>query len=91
METKPTAELRRVRQWAQDKINAGCEPPWAWFQYMKLIEVTDAILQGMAVTTTVSSQQAEEHPGKRLRLVGRNDRQDSAQCRPAEPKVRLPM
>jgi len=43
METKPTAELQRVRQWAHDKIDAGSEPPWAWYQYMKLIETIDAL------------------------------------------------
>jgi hypothetical protein len=33
---RPT--LIRVKEWAQSKIRAGAEPPWAWYQYMKLIE-----------------------------------------------------
>ncbi len=37
-------ELRKVRDWAKARIDAGSEPPWAWFQYMKLIETLDAIL-----------------------------------------------
>ena len=41
-------ELEKVRQWANDKIAAGQEPPWAWYQYMKLRETLDAILSGMA-------------------------------------------
>jgi hypothetical protein len=91
MDTKPTAELRRVRQWAQDKIDAGSEPPWAWFQYMKLIEVTDTILKGMAVTTTESSPQSQERPDRGLRLVDSKCPQDNAQHHPAEPKIRMPM
>jgi hypothetical protein len=71
MDTKPTAELQRVRQWAHDKIDAGSEPPWAWYQYMKLIETIDAIFQGAEVTVTMdNSQQLAEHPERRLRLVG---------------------
>ena len=70
MQKNPTAELKRVRQWAQEKIDAGSEPPWAWFQYMKLIETVDAILQGAdATTTTENSQQSDTQTGKRLRLV----------------------
>ena len=47
-------ELEKVRQWADDKIAAGQEPPWAWYQYMKLRETLDAILSGMAATTAAA-------------------------------------
>ena len=40
-------ELQATREWAQGKIKAGQEPPWAWYQYMKLIETLDAIIAGM--------------------------------------------
>jgi len=40
-------DLNNVRVWAQDKINAGQEPPWAWYQYMKLVETIDAIQASM--------------------------------------------
>ena len=40
-------ELERVREWAATKIQGGSEPPWAWYQYMKLVETADAILAGM--------------------------------------------
>jgi hypothetical protein len=91
METKPTAELSRARQWAQSKIDAGSEPPWAWYQYMKLIESIDAILAGMAVITTENSQQSEERPGVRLRLVGSTCRRDASQPRPDSSKIQMPM
>ena len=91
MDAKPTAELTRIRQWAQTKIDAGSEPPWAWYQYMKLIETIDAIKDGMASTTTVNSQQSGERPGARLQLVGGVDRQDNAPRHPADSKIRLPM
>ena len=31
-------ELESIRAWAKAKIADGTEPPWAWYQYMKLIE-----------------------------------------------------
>jgi len=42
-------ELRRIRHWAGAKIASGQEPPWAWYQYMKLVETLDAIIAGMGV------------------------------------------
>ena len=30
-------KLQEMRDWAQGKIDNGTEPPWAWYQYMKLI------------------------------------------------------
>jgi hypothetical protein len=90
METKPTAELQRVRQWAHQKIDAGSEPPWAWYQYMKLIETIDAIFAGVAVTTENLPRSAE-HPERRLQLVGATSPQDAAQPRPDSSKIRMPM
>jgi hypothetical protein len=85
------SDLTRVRQWASEKIQGGSEPPWAWFQYMKLIESVDAILAGMAVTTTESSQQSVEHRGKLIQLVVASDPQDSAQPHPDTATIPLPM
>jgi len=87
----PMAEIRRVRDWAQQKIQAGSEPPWAWYQYMKLTEAVDAILQGMNATTTANLPQSAGREGKRLQLVEAKSRQDTAQLHHVEPKVRMPM
>ena len=51
---KVRADLERIHKWASGKIGAGNEPPWAWYQYMKLRETIDAILGGMAVVTTTA-------------------------------------
>ena len=40
-------ERVRLRAWAQEELATGEEPPWAWYQYMKLRETLDAILGGM--------------------------------------------
>ena len=85
------AELRKVREWATGKLATGDEPPWAWYQYMKLRETLDAILDGMAATTTEHSPQSAEHSGKHLRLVVDSDPQANAQRHPAGPSVPLPM
>lgn len=46
-------DLQAMREWAQGKIKTGAEPPWAWYQYMKLIETLDAIIAGMECTVQV--------------------------------------
>ncbi len=85
------SKLEIVREWANAKIASGQEPPWAWFQYMKLRETLDAILAGMDSVTTEHSQQAAQHPEKHLRLVEPTDPQDTAQHRPAGLPTQLPM
>ena len=83
--------LEAVRQWAQEKIQTGQEPPWAWYQLMKLTEACDAVLAGMAaVSSTESSQQSDERSGTRLRLVDATYPQDTAQPHPAGLPVQLP-
>ncbi len=84
-------ELQQFRDWADGKIATGAEPPWAWFQYMKLRETLDAILAGMAVATTENSQQSEEQLGKRLRLVDETYQQDTVPLRPSDEPVQMPM
>ena len=85
-----SADLKRIRAWAQDRIAQNCEPPWAWYQYMKLIETLDAICAGAAVTTE-SSQRSHPHRDGHLRLVGAADPQSAAQPRPADSPICLPM
>ena len=84
-------ELESIRAWAKAKIADGTDPPWAWYQYMKLIETADAILAGMAAKTTENSPQSDERPETHLRLVGPTDPKDSAQHRPSVVPVHLPM
>ena len=84
------SELENIREWADAKIASGQEPPWAWYQYMKLRETLDAILAGMDCVTTEHSQQSEQHPEKHLRLVEAIDPQDTAQHRPAGLPTQLP-
>jgi len=89
-DNKPLSELKRVREWAHEKIQGGNEPPWAWYQYMKLIEAVDAILDGLAATTE-NLQQSAEHQGTQLRLVASNDSRDTSRPRHVGCKVRMPM
>ncbi len=83
-------ELERVREWAQNKLQGGSEPPWAWYQYMKLDEAVTAILDGMDATRE-NSPRSESPPGTPLRLVDSTDRTDTAPPHPDRPKPRLPM
>ena len=83
-------ELVTIREWANAKIASGQEPPWAWFQYMKLRETLDVILDGMDCRTLEQTQQPEPRPETHLRLVEAADPQDTAQHHSAGPPTRLP-
>ena len=85
-------DLMRVREWAQRKLQGGSEPPWAWYQYMKLVETLDAILDGVAATSqTENSQQSEQHSETALQLVDSTYRPNTPQRRHAGLPVRMPM
>ncbi len=83
-------ELEQVRDWAKAKLQGGSEPPWAWYQYMKLVETVTAILDGMDATRE-HSPQSEPSPGTHLRLLDSTTPLDIAPPRPDQPKPRLPM
>lgn len=86
------ARLKEVLEWAKGKIATGAEPPWAWYQYMKLIETLEAILGAQATASpTGSSQQSGQHSEMHLRLVDSTYRQDDARCHPSDEPLRLPM
>lgn len=89
---KAARQLLDVRRWAQDKIAGGEEPPWAWYQYMKLTETIDAILGGAdCVVTMENSQQSELRPGVHLRLVDSTCSPDNVQRHPSDETVQMPM
>jgi hypothetical protein len=85
-------DLVRVQKWAKEKIAQGSEPPWAWYQYMKLIETIQALVAGMdcTVSQTENSPQSAKRPDAHLRLVDPTDRQDNARHHPAGMPVNLP-
>jgi hypothetical protein len=55
-------DLAKVRDWAQEKAQRGQEPPWAWYQYMKLIESVNAILAGIAAVVRQNSIREKNEP-----------------------------
>lgn len=62
-------ELRRVRAWAEDRLASGQEPPWAWYQYMKLRETLDVLLAGMDANAVETPRRPIERQTGHLRLV----------------------
>jgi hypothetical protein len=54
--------LLTIRDWAGNKARSGQEPPWAWYQYMKLIEAVDFIRQGRASVRRVGANSQESAP-----------------------------
>ncbi len=85
-------ELQKVRDWADARIATGEEPPWAWFQFMKLRETLDQVLEGM----TASAVKTESSPGSAVlpesgpRLAVSNTRPSSAQPHQQVVAVQLP-
>jgi hypothetical protein len=88
-------ELEKARAWADEKLSLGQEPPWAWYQYMKLRETLDAILAGQAATAvfnpTESLPQLAQRPARHLRLVGEANQQDTSQPLHVGLPIQLPM
>jgi hypothetical protein len=85
-------DLERVRDWAIQKLATGAEPPWSWYQLMKLREATEAILAGMAVTQPMAeSRESALRQGGGLRLAASGDPLETARHHPAERRVPLPM
>lgn len=85
-------KLVEVRTWAKAKIDARQEPPWAWYQYMKLIETCDAILAGMnAVTQTASLQRSGPRQGNVIPLKGSTHQQGTSQSHHDDEHPQMPM
>ena len=86
------AELQKVLDGANEKLATGAEPPWSWYQYVKLRETLEAIMSGMEATTPLEGSLGPElHSDSSLRLVVNNDPQDSAQCHLAGLPIQMPM
>jgi hypothetical protein len=43
--TTPDAQMRALKEWAVERMTTGTQTPWAWFQFMKLLEVIDTFLE----------------------------------------------
>ena len=84
-------DLERIRDLAIEKLTTGNEPPWVWYQLMKLREASEALMAGMDATQpTAGLQEPERRKGGGLRLVAGADQQDSAPPRQDTVPVQLP-
>jgi hypothetical protein len=52
MERRIDKCLELCRHWAEGRVATGTEPPWAWYQYMKLIETVTAIQTSRAAASS---------------------------------------
>jgi hypothetical protein len=85
-------ELERCRDWAIAKVTMGNEPPWSWYQHMKLREALDAILAGMDVTQPMEgSLQSGSHQGSGPQRAAEAERKDTVQRHPTHAVIRWPM
>ncbi|HEY3516015.1 MAG TPA: hypothetical protein VGL98_03130 [Gammaproteobacteria bacterium] len=71
MERRIDRCLALCRDWAEGRVASGNEPPWAWYQYMKLIETVTAIQTSRAAVSAGAGELARaqapapESPPKR--------------------------
>ncbi|MEM7620468.1 MAG: hypothetical protein AAF228_08385 [Pseudomonadota bacterium] len=84
-------KLAEIKAWAEEKIATGEEPPWAWYQYMKLVETIDAISASIEATATIDTPQPEQHQDGHLQLVDETYSQGTRQPHPFEGTIKLPM
>lgn len=85
------ADLERIRDLAVEKLSTGHEPPWVWYQLMKLREASEALLEGMEATQPTEGLLASEpRRGADLRLVGAGDQPETVPRHPNAVPVRLP-
>ena len=86
-------DLQKVLNWTNEKLSTGAEPPWAWYQYMKLREALETIMSGMEATMPQkeNSPQSEVPAGTGLRLVASNTQKDSGEPPATGLSVQLPM
>jgi len=85
------AELERIRDLAIGRLTTGDEPPWVWYQLMKLREASEALLAGLDATQPTAGLRAEAtRQGAGLRLVGSTDQLETAQRRQGTEPVQLP-
>lgn len=85
-------QLEEVRKLAQAKLDARQEPPWSWYQYMKLVETCNAILAGINTTRqTGSSLQPGPLRGNVIPLVEATHQPSTAQRHQDVEPVPMPM
>lgn len=85
-------DLQEVLVWAKNKAHSGSEPPWAWFQYMKLIETLEAVLKGINSTSPTGNLLPQgARPENGLRLVDLNFQQGISQPHQDKIEPQLPM
>lgn len=84
-------QLAAVRDWAQDKLDAGAEPPWARDQYLELVAAIDAIAAARRVVTMADLPQPAPRRGTPLRLAVTAGQRENAPRHPAVQPVQLPM
>ena len=63
MERRIDRCLALCRDWAEGRVASGNEPPWAWYQYMKLIETVTAIQTGRAAVAGAPGRVRAAGPG----------------------------
>lgn len=68
-------DLAKVREWAAQRIGAGQETPWDWYQLMKLTEAIDALSQSGATRQTEGLPRQASRWDERLQASAANDPQ----------------
>jgi len=62
-EMAPDTQMRALKSWAVERMIDGTGTPWAWFQFMKLVEVIDTFLEaGEEAGLTRPARQAIAEP-----------------------------
>lgn len=66
MARTPDAQMRILKDWAVDRMTTGTQTPYAWFQFMKLIEILDSFMEA-GEDAGVHEKLPAPQPKKRVR------------------------
>jgi hypothetical protein len=86
--------LKKILEWANEGVADHANPPWAFYNYMKLKEAIECTLKSLASVRYINLeglQGSDKHPENALRLVVDSIPQDTSQPHPDILEVPLPM
>lgn len=83
-------KLEDVLDWVNYTLREGQEPPWSWYQFMKLREAIEAIRTGEMVLPMEDLPQLAGHQETDLRPKGHIVQLDNARCHRGKPGSRWP-
>lgn len=87
----PRAAMVQTKEWAQERLRAGTEPPWSYYRLMQLIEAIDSLAASSdSVSPTGRLLQSGTQQDGSIPQGASIYQLDTSRSHRAEPPVQLP-